>query len=49
LNQTKQVQLRGVSFHFNNTVAKIGRAFNTKKNTRFMRRCGKKEQHSDVG
>ncbi len=49
LKQTKQAQVRGVSFHFNDTVVKIGREFNTRRNTRFKGRGYKMEQNNDVG
>ena len=39
----------GVSFDFDDTIVKIGREFNTRRNTRFMRRGDKMEQNNDVG
>ena len=38
----------GVSFDLNDTVVKIGRAFNTRGNTRFMGQGDKMEQNNDV-
>ena len=37
----------GVSFDLNDTVVKISKAFNTKRNTRFMEECRDAEQCPD--
>jgi hypothetical protein len=38
-----------ISFDLNDTVVKIGRTFNTRRNTRFTGRGDKMEQNNDVG
>ena len=38
----------GVSFDLNDTAVKIDRAFNTRRNTRFMAQGDKMEQNNDV-
>ena len=37
----------GVSFDLNDTAVKIGRVFNTQRNTRFMKECRDAEQYPD--
>jgi hypothetical protein len=39
----------GVSFDLNDTVVKIGRAFNTRRNTRLRDKCRKTEPYSKTG
>jgi hypothetical protein len=39
---------QGVSFQFNDTVTKIGRKLNARRNTRFLARDGQKEYYSAI-
>jgi hypothetical protein len=48
IQANKARQVMGVSFDLNDTVVKIGRAFNTRGNTRFMGQGDKMEQNNDV-
>jgi hypothetical protein len=45
---TKPQKIIGKTFHLNDASLKLGMAFNTGRNKRFMSRYDKKEQHSDV-
>jgi hypothetical protein len=49
IQANKARQIMGVSFDLNETVVKISRAFNTRRNTRIMGGGDKMEQNNDVG
>ena len=40
---------QGVSSQFNDTVIKIGREFNARRNTRFQDKCRETDHHSNTG
>jgi hypothetical protein len=48
IQANKARKIIGVSFDLNDTVVKIGRVFNTRRNTRFMGKGDKMEQNNDV-
>jgi hypothetical protein len=49
IQANKARQIMGVSFDLNNTVVKIGRAFNTRRNTRLRDKCRKTKHYSKTG
>jgi len=48
IQANKARQIMGIFFQFNNTVIKIDRELNTRRNTRFIGKSDKMEQNNDV-